>query len=262
MIHAGVCSVTFRKLVPEQIVELAAEAGLAGIEWGGDVHVPPSDLAHAEYVQRITREKGLRISSYGSYYRLVESEQQGQPFEWVLETALALGAPTIRVWAGGKGSAEADDSYRRRVAQETERIADLAAEEGLSLSFEFHAHTLTDTDESAEALLRAVDRSNVSTYFQPRFTDPVATNLNGLERILPWLRHLHVHVFSRADEKREQRPLAEGKEEWLQYLGRVAATSGERFALLEFVRGGEQEQFRQDAATLREWVCEVETAAR
>ena len=41
MIRPGLCSVTFRELDAERVVELAAEAGLACVEWAGDVHVPP-----------------------------------------------------------------------------------------------------------------------------------------------------------------------------------------------------------------------------
>ena len=34
----------------------------------------------------------------------------------------------IRVWAGRKGSQEADEQYRQQVVSESQRIADLAAE--------------------------------------------------------------------------------------------------------------------------------------
>jgi 3-dehydroshikimate dehydratase len=36
MIRAGLVSVTFRGLPPERIVDLARQARLEGIEWGGD----------------------------------------------------------------------------------------------------------------------------------------------------------------------------------------------------------------------------------
>ena len=45
MIRPGLCSVTFRALDVPAVVRLAAEAGLERIEWAGDVHVPPGDLA-------------------------------------------------------------------------------------------------------------------------------------------------------------------------------------------------------------------------
>ena len=35
MLHAGLCSVTFRALTPAQIVALVRQAGLETLEWGG-----------------------------------------------------------------------------------------------------------------------------------------------------------------------------------------------------------------------------------
>ena len=43
----GLVSVSFRGLAPEAIIDLAAECGLGGVEWGGDVHVPCGDLRRA-----------------------------------------------------------------------------------------------------------------------------------------------------------------------------------------------------------------------
>ena len=45
--YPALCSVTFRALTPAAIVELAAAAGLAAIEWGADLHVRPGELATA-----------------------------------------------------------------------------------------------------------------------------------------------------------------------------------------------------------------------
>ena len=44
-IRPGLCSITFRDLAVDDVVALAAEAGLAGIEWGADRHVPPGSDA-------------------------------------------------------------------------------------------------------------------------------------------------------------------------------------------------------------------------
>ena len=48
----GLCSVTFRQLRVDQIIDLAAESGIAGIEWGADVHVPVGELDTAGDVAR------------------------------------------------------------------------------------------------------------------------------------------------------------------------------------------------------------------
>lgn len=42
MFAAGLVSVSFREERPESILREASAAGLSGIEWGGDVHVPPA----------------------------------------------------------------------------------------------------------------------------------------------------------------------------------------------------------------------------
>ena len=112
MISSGLVSITFRKLSPREIVDLVAKAQLDAIEWGGDVHVPHGDLSAAKDVHKMTNDAGLSLSSYGSYYRVGHDEPV--PFGEVLETAVELKAPTIRVWAGKKGSNDADEAYRQR----------------------------------------------------------------------------------------------------------------------------------------------------
>jgi hypothetical protein len=66
----GLVSITYRKLTPAEIIPLVRDAGLSCIEWGSDIHVPQTDLANARRVGEMTREAGLTVSSYGSYYRL------------------------------------------------------------------------------------------------------------------------------------------------------------------------------------------------
>ena len=66
MIRTGVVSVTFRGLAPQAIADLTVRAGLDAIEWGGDVHVPPSGPANAAAVGALTRGCGLTVASYGS----------------------------------------------------------------------------------------------------------------------------------------------------------------------------------------------------
>ena len=153
MIRSGLVSITFRKLSPHTIIDLVTRAGLTGIEWGGDVHVPHGEIDVAREVAQMTRDAGLLVAAYGSYYRVGVSEADGLAFERVLETAMALGAPTVRVWAGNRGSADADESYRAAVVDDARRIAVLAHAAGITVSFEYHRNTLTDTNASAHRLL-------------------------------------------------------------------------------------------------------------
>ncbi len=251
MIRTGLVSITFRKLTPREIVDLVRECGLEGIEWGGDVHAPHGDVAAAKAVAALTADAGLRVASYGSYYRVGVGEPC--PFDDVVRSAVALGAPVIRVWAGKLGSAVADEAYREMVVRDAQRIAALAAAEGLTVAFEYHGNTLTDQPESARGLLEQVDRPNCKTYWQPLVGTTPEQNIDSIGRVADWLTHLHVFTWHDHD----RRDLAEGEAAWRGYLERVNALGGERFAMLEFVRNDDPDQFRKDAATLKQWVGQL-----
>jgi sugar phosphate isomerase/epimerase len=240
-------SVTFRHLSAREILALAVQTGLAGIEWGGDVHVPAGDLAQAATVRQATVDAGLEVVSYGSYYRAAT----GQGFAGVLATAVALGAPSIRVWAGNVGSAGSDDAHRRAVIEDLQTICDAAGDEGTTVALEYHRGTLTDTAASAVALAEAVARSNLRLYWQPDPTQPHAARMRALQAVLPYLSHLHVFQWTQPGDDVRRHPLAEGRAEWLDYL-RLA--EGERYALLEFVPHDDPATFRAEAETLNRWL--------
>lgn len=247
MFQTGLVSITFRQLAPARIVDLVTQAQLQAIEWGGDVHVPHGDLQAAREVQTLTRNAGLSVAAYGSYYRAGHPEDVS--FEAVLETAVALGAPTIRVWAGKQESAQACEAYRRQVVLDLQRLCELAKPTGIGIATEFHGGTLTDTAASTRQLMQEVEHPGIKTLWQPRVGAAVPAAMADLERLLPWLAHLH--VFHWHGTKR--RPLAEGHEAWPQYLALAADNTLLRPALIEFVQDDNPEQFLQDAQTLRSW---------
>ena len=110
MLHSGLVSITFRSLTPEQIIDLCVEAKIEGIEWGGDIHVPHGDIETATRVGSLTRAASIATPTYGSYYRVGKSEDDGLAFDQVLASAVALETPAIRVWAGSMDSADADEA--------------------------------------------------------------------------------------------------------------------------------------------------------
>ena len=251
MLQAGLVSITFRQLATERIVALAQEAGLASIEWGGDVHVPAKDERHARATGRKTREAGLRVSAYGSYYRLGAEEEEDAPFDDVLATALALDAPQIRVWAGRAGPDATDPAERERLLERASEICAKAAAEGVGITFEYHRNTLTETSAMALLLLRRVGCAKVC--WQPRNGWLPQENLVALEAVAPWVGN--VHCFHWWPGARERQPLQAGEAHWRQYLKRLAALPGARDVSLEFVRDDEPRQFLRDAATLRGWLA-------
>ncbi len=258
MLQSGLVSVTFRKLSPAEIVALVRKAGLRGIEWGGDIHVPHGDLARAREVGELTAEAALAVAAYGSYYKAGHSESAGLRFEPVLETALELRAPVIRVWAGAAGSATTEEEARWRVVADLRRIAETAAKAGVRIAAEFHGGTLNDTNASSNQLLLEVDHPNFYSYWQPLVEMTDAECAEGLTAILPRLAHLHVYQWKLVEQKLQRLALVEGTARWAEFLRLPSAApsfAGERYAMLEFVEGDAPESFLRDAATLKTWLA-------
>lgn len=245
----GLVSVTFRKETPQSIVALCVANGLEAIEWGGDIHVPHGDLTRAEEVASLTNEAGLSVAAYGSYYRLGVSESDGLSFASVLQSAVALGAPSIRVWAGNRDSGDADSAWRSHVANDALRCADLSGAEGISIAYEFHGGTLTDTVDSACALLDATVHPFVYSNWQPPVGMSTEDCLTGLHRIMP--RLLNVHAFHWWPDAATRQPLSVGADRWTTFLDTIRTAGRTPSVLLEFVRGDAPAALAEDAATLR-----------
>jgi len=253
MFNPGLVSVSFRQLRPLEIVKLCADAHLECLEWGGDIHVPPGDTKNAREVLRMTKDAGLRVAAYGSYYRAGDPGKSGGPFEKVLETGIALGAPRIRVWAGTKGSASATEEDEQKTVDDLCGIAEAAEQQGVQVCLEYHAGTLTDSLASVEKIVAGTPAA-VRFLWQPSSHYNREDRLTALQQILPRLEHIHVYHWFPGQERR---PLADGENEWKQYMNILAANGGERELLLEFVRDDSLDQLREDASTLRSWIQEL-----
>ena len=250
MYKIGLCSVTFRSLSVKEIIEVSLKAGIEGIEWGGDIHAPAGDVTQASEVAKLTEQADLEVVSYGSYYRVGADKENAASFEQVLETAVHLKSPAIRVWGGVLGSEEADQEYRNQVIVDTRRIATLAEQKNITINFEYHGGTLTDTKESATLLMNEVDHPNVNIYWQPAVGLEVEKRLESIEKVSPWLSHVHVFHW----DIRDKLALKEGKEEWSIYLNKLKTNQETRYLFIEFVKEDSKEQFLEDVEVLKELV--------
>ncbi len=240
----GLVSVTFRDLSVDEIIDLCVKTGLDGVEWGSDVHVPVGDLELAREVGKKCSDHGLRVLSYGSYYRGGDICE----FHDVLATAKALGAPIIRIWAGYHVTLDdiSDQDFATLVSNIKE-AARLAKKEGIDLGFEYHRRTLTQTKEGALRLLQAVDMDNVYTYWQPNPDVSFEEQLAEIDLLTPWLAHYHVFAWEAGNVAY---PLAHAQEKWRTYIEHGAKSAYPHAMMLEFVKDGREEQFMDDAHTL------------
>jgi sugar phosphate isomerase/epimerase len=250
----GVCSVTFRGLPADEVVDLAADGGLAAIEWGGDVHVAPGDTTEAERLRRRCAAHDLTCPSYGSYF--FAGQTPPDELDAVVATAEALGASTVRVWAPYGVAPGADPVAVDSIVVALRDACDRAATRGLTLALEFHPDTLTETSESTCALLASVARPNLATYWQPRPGATPDAALAELRAVAPHLAHVHVFAWRRDSTRL---PLHERADMWTSALATIAAIAppADRVAYLEFVVDDDPVAFARDAATLRSWMREL-----
>lgn len=250
MRQVGLTSVTFRNLPPHRIIQIAKKAGLKGMEWGGDIHVPHGQTESAKGVREATQAEGLKVFSYGSYYRLGIHDQPEEAFRPVLQTAHDLGAGTIRIWPGVMGSDSADLDTYQRAAEETKRLCGMADAYGIRLSYEYHPDTLTDCAQSALRLLSLCGDCGIGTYWQPRLI-PVQDNMRELRQIKDFVTNIHVFHWKCHKGMVTRMPLAEGQSDWKSYLDIIPEHS---VLIMEFVKNDTVQQFYKDVNQLLSWI--------
>jgi len=238
----GITSITFRNKSVEQIVEFAERAEVDCIEWGSDVHVLPSDINTAEKVLNLCERANLKICSYGTYYVLGKNMN----FDGYLKSCNAMKCKRMRIWAGKKSSSSISKQERDSLVQECRDIAERAAACGIELCFEYHRNTLTDTKESAAALLKSIDRKNVFTYWQPNPEIEEEEKFREIEMLHPYIKTIH---FFNWKGKNTRFLMQEGKNVWKDYVRRIDMDVP---YLLEFTLDDDEENAISDIDTMKD----------
>lgn len=236
-------SVTFRKRSARQVCEIARANGIEWIEWGGDVHLPPNNEQALRKIIDLQCRYGLKACSYGSYYRL--GMRDYRLWETIVSVARAIGAPMIRVWQGQTSSARTDARVLEEMREETSRLAQIAAREGIGIAFEFHQNTNNDTGASSKAFLERFEHDCVGTYWQP-LND--GNDLENLTAVMPRLQAVHVFYWGKNGKRYR---LERGKRLWTRYVGAIRAHKGDALYILEFVKRDSARVFARDVGTLR-----------
>lgn len=242
MYHAGLVSVSFRNLSPEEVVQAMADSGLKYVEWGSDVHAPCTDTARLEQIVALQKQYGITCCSYGTYFRLGFTPME--ELHDYIRAAKLLGTKTLRLWAGKKASDLFTSEERDHFFDICRQAAKIAEDAGVTLCMECHRRTYTETKEGALELMQAVNSPAFRMYWQPSQALTIEGNVEYIRLLKPYIDHLH--AFHWANEVHY--PLSEGTENWKTYF---AEFSGDRAVLLEFMPDNRVESLPTEAATLR-----------
>ncbi|MDE7394527.1 MAG: sugar phosphate isomerase/epimerase [Clostridiales bacterium] len=245
MLISGLTSVTFRKKSIKEVVALCKEANLLGIEWGGDIHVPPTDSQAARDAAARCRDEGLRVFSYGSYYSPTKVDDYIGEFEKTAETALVLGTDRVRIWASEQGRAETSERAYAAFVERMQKVGEKAAEYGVTVCFEHHQNTVCDGGSQALQALCDIAHPNVKTYWQP-ICPRAEDNLANIELLSAYIQTVHVYNWIGWDRYM----LEEGKEKWEKYIAALRKIDREIPCLLEFTKDDSEENYFADAACL------------
>ncbi|MBQ2732752.1 MAG: TIM barrel protein [Clostridia bacterium] len=242
MYTLGLCSVSFRKKSPQEIMNAARAAGLSVIEWGSDVHAKKEDLQTLARIASAQAAMGLSCSSYGTYFKLGETPLS--ELEAYIGAAAILGTNVLRVWCGSKNSQDFTESEKKALFEECRAAAKTAERYGAVLCMECHGGTYTNECTSALELMQAVNSPSFRMYWQPSQNKTVEENLEYAEKIRDYTVNAHVFNWS----GKEKYPLADGVSTWKKYL---AALGGDKTLLLEFMPDGRLESLSAEAEALK-----------
>ena len=244
MLIPGIVSATFKELSIDDVLKITEDTDLKAIEWSENHHIKLGNLEQARTTYQKTKDLGLEIASYGSYFRL------GKEMDFLpsLKNAVAMNAPFIRIWAGDKPSASVGSDEYKKIVEEAKLISRMAEDEAIVVSLEWHRNTLTDRNESALKFLEDVDSPFFRTFWQPSPEMDVVTRCKGLEMVSRYIENIHVYYWDESG----RRPLKEGQEDWKSYM--KLFDDRKHYALLEFVKDNSVEQFKEDSEIFLKWI--------
>ena len=241
MYQTGLVSVSFRGLSPEEVIALCKQNGLSRIEWGSDIHVPPTDPENAARVAKLQGEAGIVTSSYGTYFRL--GVHKTEELAAYIKTAKLLGTDILRIWGGEKNFEDLTPEEWDHLVLCGCEAAKAAEAAGVTLCLECHNKTCTNCPEGTLALLEAVASPALKMYWQPNQYHSEEWNLGYAKAIAPHV--VHIHVFHWIEK--EKFPLAQGLAVWKKYL---SCFDGSQNLLLEFMPDGKPETLPREVETL------------
>lgn len=252
MIRVGLSSQALLTRSPSEVLALAKAAGLDGVEWAGEAHVPTGDGAAQDRLLMDTLRAGLTVASIASLYRVTPGAEQGLGFESLLAGAVRLQAPVLRVYAGALPAARLSPAEREALRGELSRLGDLAGKRGVTICLSLGRNTSLDNYAAAIGVVEGAAHPFVRLAWEPLPGVEAAKATAALESAA---RGVGLLLAKRSDRDGKGGPLSEEGEAWRLRLEAYRRGEGDpsmsRFVLLGRVGEDDEGRLREDAAFLR-----------
>ena len=118
---------------------------------------------------------------------------------------------------------------------------------GLTVAYEDHGWTLTETLESALQAYAEVGKENMQMYWQPSIFKSFEENMEALKAMLPQCCNLHMFHW---DAEYTRYALEDGTDAVKAYLELAKTDPNVYGVMLEFIKDDSVEQMKADAAVL------------
>lgn len=229
--HVGICTISNKELPVADVIDIAAELEVDGIEpWGRD-HVDGS-LDRAREIKDRAAAADLEVPVYGSYLRPGD-ESFADAYDHELALAEALDADLIRVWAGNEEYQDVSDHHWNAVVADLETLADAAEAAGVAITVERHSGTVTNTRAGAARLIEETP-ANVGLNWQAGRAPDSATVLEDARELAPLSNNVHVQTAA-APDAGERCPLAYSYVDLERVIDAFAAAGFDGYLEIEFV---------------------------
>jgi len=161
----GCCAYSFRqyltsgKMTLEDFLDKAVEMGLDGVELTA-YYYPSTDTSYLNKIKREAFLRGLEISgtAVGNNFCKPDPEERREQIEMVkkwIDISYHLGAPCIRVFAGGVPKGHTEEEAFNWVVAALKECVEYAAPKGVIIALEDHGG-ITTTAEQVLKIYRAV----------------------------------------------------------------------------------------------------------
>lgn len=231
----GLCSIAFQERPLDEVIDIAADTGFDGIEiWGKPPHIPSEyDEMHVKHIHDLAQQKGLEISSYGSYVDPLMHLHQ-KYLEEAFKIAQNLGTDIIRIWSGGGSSKSISPADKRLILFRLVGMSQWASFRSIKLGMEMHNNHLTDTVGSILDVIESTNNPSLKTYFQPLSRLDADEPHTAAQRLAPHVINIHAQNF---DENGKACPIADGVVDYSRILESLNGAGYDGYIHVEFVHG-------------------------